>query len=313
MVQKPPELDLYERLMSVGAPKPTAPTAGSAVERELKKADPDFSRPVTVRNLFTHHDTHPVVLDYVLLKAFGVDWFGWEIETTWAEIQRVFQTQISEHNRSKILAARAVHVSDGVWRHWQVFEKVMIAFNNNIPRFDIMQRPAVEQLYAGIDILNTMRKEEFDGEVKAYIAACIHEDDIFFVPDQLEFVQRLVSQPYVTCRDCKSVEDSVGHDGFCTVCTRKLDPEQGLTMEPMHEAKSAGVGRNLVEELRYDPAPAASRWSLFRDKPTKEFEFEETHADVQVAKLLVARDYTNVRRKQLAEQLNELRAFLEAP
>ena len=52
---------------------------------------------MSLRNLFTHQETHPVILDFALLKAFGptVVWLG--NPTIYQEIQRKFSSQISEH------------------------------------------------------------------------------------------------------------------------------------------------------------------------------------------------------------------------
>jgi hypothetical protein len=300
--------DLFDLLM--GSSKQTAPTEGSSVEAEIIRTDPDAGTPLSIRNLFTHHDAHPVVLDFALLKAFGVSWYGWDAATLWQEIQRVFQTQISEHTRAKVQTIKTLHVSPLPWQKWQVFEKIVQGLNNNIPRWDHMQAPSLEQLYAAVDMLDHIRIADFETEVKHYMAAAVLHDEVTYVPPPLDFLQLEVSQPHYHCKDCGNEDLALFHDGLCDTCTEKFSPEQGLSMKPKQELVSAGYGSNIETVLRYDPASVRVRWEQVKDKPSKDLDLGETPVDIQVAKLLIARDYMNVRRKQLAEQLTALKAWL---
>jgi hypothetical protein len=282
------------------------------MEKELQVGDPDFSTPVTIRNLFTHHDTHPIVIDVALLKTFGLEWWAWEQETIEAEIQRLFKTQISEHAKAKIQTVKTLHVSNGPWESWHVFEKIIQGLNNNIPRWDLIQAPTLEQLYAGIDIIDSIRREEFAEEVKQYIAAAVLHEDVFFVPAPLDFVQEFVSQPYFLCRDCGNADSALFHDGVCDTCTNRFDPERNLSMLPDPELLAAGKGKNLELKLKFDPDPIQTRWNQVKGTSTDKVELDEVQTDIQVAKLLIARDYMNIRRRQLAEQLVSLKSWLGA-
>jgi hypothetical protein len=307
-----PEFDLYQRLKGVGAIAPTAPSEGSVVEAEVMKGDPDAGVPVSIRNLFTHHDSHPVVLDFALIKAFGVAWFNWEAETLWAEIQRTFQTQISELTRAKIQTVKTCHVSLLPWAKWQVFEKVIQGLNNVIPRFDTMQAPSVEQLYAGIDILDTLRRQPFEDEVRLYMAAALLHDDIIYAPAPLDIIQTELSHPHYQCLDCGSEDSALFHDGVCFECSRRW--ENGTTLAGRPDPEAGNVGRNLKVVLKYDPDSTERLWDLYKTKPTNAVadELPETQEGVHVARLLVARDYMNVRRRQLADQLTSLKTWLGA-
>lgn len=307
-----PEDDLYSRLSEAEKVKETAPVMGGAVEKELAKTDSDFRVPLTLRNLFTHHDAHPIVLDFALIKAFQLDWLLWEPETIWASILDMFKSNVSEHNRAKIMAVQTMHVSHAPWMQWQVFEKVIQALNNNVPNFDIMQAPSLEQLYAGIDIMDTLRREEFSDEVKQYMGAAVLHEDVFYVPSPLDFIQVEVSRPFYQCGDCNSTFLAAFHDGVCDNCTEKFDPEQGLSMRPKQELLEAGLGKKMALIVKYDPDPVQTRWEEVRKKSEMDIELQETQVDVQVAKLIVSRDYMNVRRRQLAEQLVSLRSWLGA-
>lgn len=307
---KNPELELYERLRGAEAKKPTAPSEGSAMEKELRKENPDVSTPLTVRNIFTHFDAHPVVLDLALLKAFGVDWFSWDSSTLYQEIQRVFSSQISEHARAKIQAIKTLHVSDKPWTSWQVFEKVIQALNSSIPRWEFMQAPSLDQLFAGIDIMTSIRPEIFDDEVKAYIAAAVLNEDVFFVPPPLDFAQVEVSHPRYVCLDCGSEDSALFHDGICDTCSQRFDPENGFSFQPDPDLIRDGKGKNVKLVLQFDPDPIETRWNEVKDTPTKDVDLQESQVDVQVAKLLLSRDYMNIRRRQLSEQLVALKSWL---
>lgn len=307
-----PEEDLFRRLHNAEAVKPTASLEASEVEKEMTKSDPDAGTPISIRNLFTHHDTHPIVLDFALLKTFGLEWLNWESETIYAEVHRLFNSQISEHARAKIQVLKTLHLSDMPWAKWQVFEKVIQGLNNNIPRWDVMQAPAIEQLYAGVDMMNTLRKVDFSEEVKLYMASAVLHEDVLYVPPPLEFVQPHVAQPHYLCRDCGNEDSALFHDGVCDTCTRKFAPGSTLAMEPDPAAIKAGRGKNLQLVLKFDPTPAEKRWNEVKAQPMTAVALQENETDTQVAKLLVARDYMNVRRKQLAEQLTALKSWLGA-
>lgn len=303
-----PEQDLFDRLM--GSTLQTAPLEGSPVEEEIIRTDPDAGTPVGIRNLFTHHDSHPVVLDYALLKAFGVEWYGWDVATIWQEIQRLFQSQISEHARAKINCVKTLHISPLPWTKWQVFEKIVQGLNNNIPKWDHMQAPTLEQLYAAVDMLDHIRRVEFDNEVKLYMAAAVLHEEVMFVPPPLDFIQLEVSQPKYHCTDCGNEDSALFHDGYCDTCTQKFSPEQGLSMKPVQELVNAGRGKNLKLIVTYDHRPVQKRWEEVKDKPIKGLNLEENEIDVQVMRLLVSRDFMNLRRRQLADQLTALKGWL---
>jgi hypothetical protein len=307
-----PEEDLFKRLSHVQRLLPTAPLEGSAVEQGMRLGDPDASTPVTIRNLFTHHDAHPIVIDFALLRSFGLEWLGWEAETVWAEVQRVFKTQISELTRAKIQTVKSCHISNGPWEHWQVFEKIMQGLNNNIPRFDLMQAPTIEQLYAGVDILEGIRQNDFSDEVRLYMAASVLNDEVIFVPPPLDFIQVEVSHPYYVCKDCGNEDLALFHDGICDTCTQRwLDGNMGGRASK--EALEGGRGRNVHLVLRYDPDTTQKLWDEVKDQPSsKVADLPETAEGTQVAKLLMARDYMNVRRRQMADQLTALKTWLGA-
>lgn len=290
----------------------TAPLENSPVEKSLAASEQDYGKPVTIRNLFTNHDTHPVVLDLSLMKQFGVEWLTWDVATLWPEIKAEFKTEISELSRAKIQTVRTCHVSDLPWEKWQVFEKVMQGLNNNIPQFELMQAPSIEQLYAGIDILSTIRDKSYSDEVRLYISAAVHNEEITFVPPPLDIVQLEVSKPHYKCSVCGSMESALFSDGVCTQCTNKVHPEKGMSLMPDQGVlQGLGKDQDIIYEHKF--GHIKERWEKVKTSPLDKVDLAETEEDIQVAKLLIARDYMNIRRKQLADQLTSLRSWLGTP
>lgn len=267
--------------------------------------------PVSLRNLFTHTDAHPVVLDLACTKAFGNEWHHWEAPTLWAEIKRVFQSEISEQVRNKLQAIRTLYVSDLPWGSWQVFEKIAHALNGNTPDWSFMQAVGLEELYGTVDMIDQIRRSDWSNEVKLYMAACVLGEDVFYVPAPLEFIQAEVSQPYFVCRDCGNSDPALFHDGVCDTCTLKFEGGSFLLSE-YGKTPAGNKGRNLTIVLRYNPELVEKRWNEVSGIPSNKVVLKETPADVQVDKLLSARDYMNIRRRQLVEQITALKGWLGA-
>jgi hypothetical protein len=306
-----PEQEFFERLQGYAALKPTVT---DLVDPEAVRTEPDLGTPVTMRNFLTHHDTHPILLDLAMVRAFQLSWLGWEPETLWSEIQGTFGSPISELTRAKLQTIRTLHVSNSPWEQWQVFEKVIQGLNNNIPRWDLMQVPGLEQLYAGVDMIDHIRRVDFAPEVRLYIAAAVLNDDVTYVPPPLDFVQVEVSQPYYHCKDCGNEDSALFSDGVCDTCTQKFSPEQGLSMLPKMELIQAGKGKNVDLRLRFNPDAVEERLRELDRTDVKKIEDldEDNPVDVQVRKIQIARSYMNLRRRQLVEQITSLRSWLES-
>ena len=259
---------------------------------------------------FSYHDAHPVALMLVLLEKFGADWLEWESDTLKSEILTTFKaTSVSEHNWQKIQAARTLTSTMGFWKEWHIFEKIIQALNNNIPRFDITQRCTMAQLMAGVDIANTIRKEPHEDEIERYVAACALDEGVTYLPTPLDFASRVLSQPMYRCNVCGNI-DTDDLDGRCDFCTARFLDEHPLNMKPSsHVPKHAG--RNVDKFLQFDPSPVKKRFDELKVSDRSEMDLDEDKTeDVQAAKLMVAYDYMLLRNRQLAEQLEELKSWV---
>src|SRR5688572_10990085 len=174
---------------------------------------------------FSFHDAHPVALMFVLMEKFGTTWLTWEPETLKREILTTFRaTSVSEHNWQKIQAVRVLTSTVGFWNEWHIFEKIIQALNNNVPRFDITQRCTMSQLMAGVDIANTIRNESYGDEIQRYVAACALDEGVTYLPAPLDFAQRVLSRPIYVCRTCGNTDDD-DMDGRCDYCIARFVDE----------------------------------------------------------------------------------------
>jgi len=258
---------------------------------------------------FSYHDAHPVALSMVLMEKFGFNWFAWEPETLKKEILHVFRApSISEHNWNKIQAVRTLGMSTAFWEEWHVFEKVIQALNNCIPRFDVGQKCTMSKLMAGVDMANSIQKEKFSDEVERYVAACAIDEGVTYLPDPLDFAQTVLSAPKFHCRDCGTVDYDDLDDNRCDFCVGRFTGEHPLDRKPSRFV-APDVGRNIEKFLTRDPEPAKDRFEELRNDLGLELD-ETIPEDVQAAKLVVAYKYQVLRRKQLVEQLEELKSWI---
>lgn len=226
--------------------------------------------PISHKNLFVHHDTHPVVFDLALLAKYDTDWFEWEPATLWKEIKEDFRVpSISDHACAKIQAIKTLHINEWYWDKWEVFCWITQALNNNIPDFQVIQKPSIAQLMNSVDIATMVRTgEEFIQEVQSWVGASVVEEGVFYAPKPIEFCQ----------------------DEILELLTeiQVPNPEQAIAI--------------VQTRFREVMAMPEEVWSQEGDPI-----LEENPVDIQVAKLKVACDYLALRRRQLKDQLRLLR------
>ncbi len=133
---------------------------------------------VTLQNIWRHPDAHPVVLDYLLLQKYSIDWMTWEPETLEIKIPKDFNTpSLSELNLSKIQACKTLHFVDTFWNRWEVFVWCSMPFNGVFPDFNTMQVPSIAQASVAVDIASRLRNDvPFSEEVDTYVAT-LHKHD----------------------------------------------------------------------------------------------------------------------------------------
>jgi hypothetical protein len=230
----------------------------------------DTYAPISSRNLFVHHDAHPVVFDVKLLQQYGENWMVWEPETLWREIMDDFRVpSISDHAKSKIQAVKTLHINEWYFDKWEVFCWVTQALNNNIPDFQVIQKPSIAQLFVSVDIATMVRgDEEFGAETQMWVAASVLDEGVIYAPKPIAFC----NDEIVQLLERSKLEDALGLIPAVQERWRELG---GLSEEAWGKINGAALEENAV--------------------------------DVQVAKLIVAQRYMELRRRQLKEQLRILR------
>lgn len=162
---------------------------------------------VTTKNLFVHHDSHPVVFDVALLRKYGTDWFEWESETLWKEIKEDFHVpSISDHAKAKIQAVKTLHIGQMYWTSWEVFCWVTQALNNNIPDWQVLQKPSIAQLFNSVDSAEMVRSGEvFTLEIQSFVAASVLDENVLYAPHPIAFCQSEINR-YLKDRGIESAD-----------------------------------------------------------------------------------------------------------
>jgi hypothetical protein len=161
-------------------------------------------------NLFQHPDSHPAVLDILLLQKYGPEWMVWEPETLQLRIPKDFHTQdVSDLNMAKIQAMKTLHFVDTPWKQWEVFVWCCMPLNGLFPDFEMMQVPTVAQCLVAIDMFNTVRGDvTWSDELKTYLATVWRHEGMFCPTDPAEFV---TVDKTATDIDCDKIMESWGH------------------------------------------------------------------------------------------------------
>ena len=140
--------------------------------------------------------SHPTELYLSLDSQFpDEDWLSWEPETLLLSLRE----KISDQAKDKLLAVHAVAANSSmVLRNSVAFEKVVMAFCNNVCVMDAHQPPFVEELvYAVRQMRKIIKlahpddgdKAVFGDEVPGYVAAVAKFRGWFYLPAKLGFAQ----------------------------------------------------------------------------------------------------------------------------
>ena len=123
-------------------------------------------------------------------------------------------------------------------------------------------------------------------EVEMFIAAAFLDDGVYYLPPPANVAQDWASRPQYRCRRCGKIDRDDEND-VCDSC--------------------GAPDTELVRELGLDYRPVMQRYDQCVLLGDEHDVLQETVIDVQVAKLLVAREYVLYRQQQLAEQLKVMR------
>lgn len=146
-----------------------------------------YSGPKTPKQAFSHRDTHPLVLNLLMISEFGPNYLGWEPETCWHEIKQTFGGNISEVNRNKLQAIRTAHTTDAPYKRWEMFDLVCAGLVGSGPRFDLIQKPSPHRASFALDVLSQVKEDvPFSDEVHKYCSAAMLDYGMVYGPGALE-------------------------------------------------------------------------------------------------------------------------------
>jgi hypothetical protein len=169
---------------------------GLLKEAELKQAPEDAPESergtrLSSSSLFRMPEAHPLVLDLVLLKKYGPEWLGWELETLELRIREDFRSpSVSDLNIEKLQACKTLHLVDTFWLQWEVFLACTVALSGSFFDHEVMQIPSVAECAIAVDIARRIREDvPWSEEVKRYLGVVHRHDDILCTQPPLEFVE----------------------------------------------------------------------------------------------------------------------------
>lgn len=120
-----------------------------------------------------------------LNSHYQESWWDWEPETLEKTIHDDFSETVDEIMSNLLHALQVISKTNAPFESWHVFEKVGQALNENPVNFGYVQPLEMDEIAWTIKVLKTIRpQEEFEPEVRGYIAACAKHTGFVFLPEE---------------------------------------------------------------------------------------------------------------------------------
>ena len=150
-------------------------------------------------NVFYNPLANPMDLASAL-KQYGTSVLAWAPETLMNAIDRQFsgwsevelaealdhfhktgnlKTKVPQLVREKVYAIRVIATSNTVQNEWHVFEKIGGVFNDRIAQFGTIEPMNAAECAKTVAIIESVRPDTYENEIKAYIAAACHEYGLY--------------------------------------------------------------------------------------------------------------------------------------
>jgi hypothetical protein len=234
-----------------------APELPSGIDKvAARRGDGDELPRVTAANIWRHPNAHPAALSLLLLDRYGQEMVEWEPEVLLKTLVRD-QIELSNANRTKILAARAALHSPSPWRQWEVFHWTCLGLGGLAPNFVYLEEPEIGYLVAGYDFLQLVDpKRQTSEETDKFIAAVFKTEGLPFIPAPLHFAQRELEQRQLRCRACEAIHRD-DNDQRCVTCaSTQLEPVPYEFAELRDQVKSLWMKlKKLPLETAVDHTP----------------------------------------------------------
>ena len=139
-------------------------------------------------SFLTRPDAHPVGLNILFMRKYGVEFLRWEPETIRRYCLKDFGG-ISHANLEKLQASKTLLLVDTYWQRWETFVWCTMAFAGSKPDLEVMQVPTLEQAILSVRYAKLHREDtEWSEEVKLYLRTLFTHDHVFYLPQILDFV-----------------------------------------------------------------------------------------------------------------------------
>lgn len=127
----------------------------------------------------------PLFIYRYLNKNFQDDWLTFEPET-FKDIT-INKKEIDKEDLNKILALQTALNSQSndttfFFTNWQIFEKIVLSFNDVVPNFEEVEQVEPHEIQAVITLFEKIKKVDFNDEVASYIAASYETENIVHCP-----------------------------------------------------------------------------------------------------------------------------------
>jgi len=142
-----------------------------------------------MKSLLEDDNVPATILNILLVKEFGAQYYNWELETIWYELQQTTKLPfLSQFIKDKIGAIVALNTSEVFYNTWECFENICEAFNDQIVDFEDLTPLTTEKLVWGImeSRLNDETPNSFGLDVKAYIETVFKVTGISTCPKYIE-------------------------------------------------------------------------------------------------------------------------------
>lgn len=143
---------------------------------------------VKINTILNNEKASAIRIYDFLNKAFGEDWWEWEIETIERMLLMHYGTALEDTNRDKVLAIRHVCRSDGCFADWFEFNQIALAFSGSIADFQYLRVPSPGMVISAVKAMNYIRPERdfvFSNDVIKYICVILINDGVYVPPPSL--------------------------------------------------------------------------------------------------------------------------------
>ena len=237
------------------------------------------------------------------------DILTWVPETVSTVINNYLEpNKLSNSNFNKIMAVKTLLVTDAIWDNWELFLP-MVQSLNGLPLsrevLYITDHP-LPYLYNAINIMNIVRRQEFNEEVSRFCAAIFLHEGVFFAPEELSFCQLYISQPRYKCKNCGKQGSALPPFNYiCPACSKTFDASEKDRLFNF-QPKTLNHSTTDVEVfLENDYKDVQSRLLELENelKIKNSADIKENPIDIQCHKLLISIEYKDKQNEKLVKEL----------